>query len=348
MEKLNFTTAPQTTPQTDPSNQPEASEQLVERVFLGKTKDGAEVYDRTDSHLHREGGLTPELLSATLNAIDTEGRNFLKEQVNFDRPVGEMTCVEVGPEDEIMMAYRKNRSGLTPIVKNREAIPCSTVTVVLRKSSGDNNSYTLITGYIGKGSPREPWDPNIGSAEERGKAQDFWQTHAIVYNDDLINWERTKAFEFMSEPAKKAELIRQKVLYTGLFVDPEDLHQKTQPTLEKIIECPHVTISFRPEDAKQLNLDHLGQGTKIYAVGYGNDGKNEGLLVKVEADDPVVQSACDALEVPHITLSISKDGQAKNTANLEFTPLEQPFEIDGRYGLFSQNRILDSQEKLEE
>lgn len=41
-----------------------------ERVFFGRTKDGAEVYDRPGSHFHGEGGLTPELLGEALATID--------------------------------------------------------------------------------------------------------------------------------------------------------------------------------------------------------------------------------------------------------------------------------------
>ena len=319
------------------------------KVFLGKTKDGAEVYDRAESHLHEEGGLTPELISTTLGAIDTEGRNFLKEVVNYEQPVGMQTCVEVSPDDDIVMVYRKRRSGRTPLVKNREAKPCNSVVTILKKddSAKDKNVYEMITSYVGEDSPKEPWDPNFQSEDERKHSQDFWKSHAIVYNDDIIDWERTKGFEFMSDEAKKAELVRQKTVYAGLFLDPNDLYQKAQPTLEKPIKAPHITTSFKPT-LEQLNLEQIGSGAKITAIGYGNDGKNEGLLVKIEADDPEIQKACDAVETPHITLSLGKDALAKNTAFLDFQPLEKPIELTGTYGLFSQGKVIDSPEDIDE
>lgn len=319
----------------------------VEKVFLGTTKDGAKVYREPGSHFHPEGGLTFDILRSALGVIDTEERSFVREQVRFNQPIGKKTCVEIGPEDDIVMIYRKGRSGQTPMVKNREAEPCDLLTVIIGKDgSGDNDSYKLVTSFIGGGSEREPWDPNIESDEEKQKCKDFWDSHALVYDDNLIDWERTKAFEFMSEPAKRVELIRQRVVFAGVFVEPDELYHKIQPTLEKTVKNPHVTTSFKP-NISQLNLEQIGSGAKIYAIGYGNDGKNEGLLVKVEAEEPAIQQACDGLETPHITLSTSKHGRAVDTANLEFSPLEKPFELTGTYGLFSQGKVVENSADLE-
>ena len=334
-----------------PAIEPEKKEASIERVFLGKTKDGADVYDREDSHFHAEGGLTPELLSIAIGAIDTKGYTSIKKQVDFDYQIGYSTCVETGPNDDIVFAYRKtengSRDGLTPMVKNREAKPSNSITVVLRKDDDMSGSYTMKTSYIGEISPREPWDPSIGSERELKESKEFWATHSLVYDDSLIDWEKTKAFEFMSEPAKKLELIRQKTLYAGLFVNPNELYSKAPSTLAKQIRYPHVTTNFKP-GIQELHLDQLGSGAKIFAIGYGNDGKNEGLLVKVEADDPVIQQACDALETPHITLSISKNGQAKDTAFLKFSPLEKPFEITGKYNIYVQGAPREKLENLPE
>ena len=341
MEKLNFST----------SNQEQIKQPNVEktdRVFLGTTKDGAEVYDRSDSHLHNEGGMTTDILAGALSVIDTEGESFLKKKVDFDRPIGKTNCVEINPTDEIVMVYRKGRSGQTPMVKNRETNPCNSVMVVLKKdrSTQDKTAYELVTSYIGVDSPREPWDPGLSTEEERRTSEEYWRTHALVYDDNLIDWEKTKGFEFMSPSEKEKELIRPKVLYAGLFVDPNELYRKVQPTLEKPIEIPHITTAFKP-DLSQLHLDQLGNDAKITAIGYGNDGKNEGLLVKIEADDPELQATCDTLETPHITLSVSDEGRAKDTAFLDFSPLEHPFEITGRYGLFGQGIVATDKADLE-
>lgn len=317
------------------------SEQPSSRIFFGTTRDGAKVYDRDDSHFHSEGGMTVDLLRKALEQIDTEGKSFLKEKVTFDHQVGEQTCVKVNSDDDVVMVYRKGRNGRTPMVKNRTPDPCNSVIAILKRDqlAQDKDTYLLTTAYIGEGSPREPWDPGISSREEQQEAKDFWDSHALIYDESLIDWEKTRAFDSMSESDKKTELAKQRTVYAGIFVEPDELYSKIQPTLYQKVKDPHVTTSFKPQ-APQINLEQIGSSARIYAVGYGNDGKNEGLLVEVEADDPIIQQACDALETPHITISVSEDGQAKDTAFLDFSPLEEPFEITGKYGLFTQGTVV--------
>ena len=146
---------------------------------------------------------------------------------------------------------------------------------------------------------------------------------------------------------REVELMREKVLYAGIFLEPESLYSKAPATLARRIAQPHITTGFRP-GAEQLHLGQLGSGARIMAVGYGNDGKNEGLLVQIEAEDPEIQAACDALEKPHITLSIAKGAAAKNTANLEFAPLDEPIELTGRYGLFMHGKVIDNYDELKD
>ena len=144
------------------------------------------------------------------------------------------------------------------------------------------------------------------------------------------------------------EGVREKTFYAGLFVNREELYQKAPAHLEHAIEKPHVTTKFAPE-AIDLHLDQLGSGAKIIAIGYGNNGKNEGLLVKVEADDPIIQAAVDKLRNPHITLSYSEGAHPKDTAALDFIPLEgeDQFEIPGIYSLhLKDNSLVDNPNQL--
>lgn len=145
-----------------------------------------------------------------------------------------------------------------------------------------------------------------------------------------------------------AEKISENTKFGAIFVNPKELYEVFTPTLESQIENPHITISYLPNTSK-LFLDQLGSGAKITAVGYGKDDKNEGLLVKVEADAPEIQQALEDRGVtPHITLSIGPNGAAKDTKDLAFTSLEKPFLINGKYGLFMHDsEIAYSEEELE-
>ena len=88
---------------------------------------------------------------------------------------------------------------------------------------------------------------------------------------------------------------------------------------------------------------------KFNVIGYGNDGKNEGLLVElVSVEIPDINDIfCDVHEmyllaksipVPHITLSVSKDGKPVDTGKLNFDqPIPDEFKdqiIIGTFGGF--------------
>lgn len=314
-----------------------------QREFFGTTKDGAKVFSHADSHLHAEGGMTLDLLAAALNTIDTQGERFIRKQIDFEHAIGKSNCVELRPDDDVVMAFRKGRSGPTPMVKNREPQPCNSMMVVLLKDESlteDGNAYALITAFIGEAAPREPWDPGNKNKAECQECEDYWNSHALVYDESLIDLEKTEAFANMSEEERQIELLGAKTEYCGLFLDSESLYFQVPATLEHQIEYPHVTIGYRP-GAEKLKLDQLGSGAKITAIGYGNNERVEGLLVRVEADDPVVQQACDNYEVPlHITLSHAEGALAKETGRLEFQELDEPIELTGTYGLFVQGKVV--------
>ena len=146
-------------------------------------------------------------------------------------------------------------------------------------------------------------------------------------------------FEGLSQDREYAEKVKQETFYSGIFVNREELYNKAPAHLKNTIEKPHVTTNFAPDET-QLHLESLGSESKITAIGYGNNGKNEGLLVKVESDDPIIQKAIDSVKVPHITLSYSDGSHPMYTSDLEFTPLSEPFELSGEYCLHLKNDTL--------
>lgn len=163
--------------------------------YLGKTNNGLKVYDREDSHFHAECGLTIELLKEGLRKIQfPKWTNFQKFELNFHRPIGLTNCVEVTASDDVVMVYRKGREGMTPMVKNRTAEPCECLTIILRKDENMVNHSTLITSFIGAGSTPEPWDRRLSKdSKAKAEAEAFWATHALIYDESLIDWERTVA-----------------------------------------------------------------------------------------------------------------------------------------------------------
>lgn len=141
--------------------------------FLGS---GEDVVDRYRPHLHQDAVL---ILPEALQKISASGRNFIIEEVNFDRIVGESICVATRPGDQIVYAKRPNRWGLTRFVRNRTPEPSSSVVVILKKA--EDNNYILITAFIGAMAPPEPWDRNATS-----ESREFWNTHALVWGREEI------------------------------------------------------------------------------------------------------------------------------------------------------------------
>ena len=159
-------------------------------------------------------------------------------------------------------------------------------------------------------------------------------------------------FEAIEEDRALAEYAKDQIIYAGVFVDPKEIYDKFPPSLEHAIKDPHVTTAYRP-DAQKVFLDALGSDARIDIIGYGNDGQNEGVLVRVMAGDPAIQKTLDERVAPdqngelkpvqmHITLSIAEGAEAVNTRNLKFTELEEPISISGSYKLFRNDGHLIS------
>ncbi len=182
-----------------------------------------------------------------------------------------------------------------------------------------------------------------------------------MFNKETLTTEANDSgFEELAKDRELAEYAKNQVIYSGVFVDPDEIYDLFPPSLSQQIRDPHVTAVFRP-DAEKMFLDALGSGAKINIVGYGNDGKNEGVLVKVEAEDPGVQKALednvasdhqDGEDKPlmtHITLSIADGAAAYNTRNLEFSELEEPVSINGVFKLFGKDgKLIDDKETIVE
>lgn len=150
--------------------------------FVGYCSNAARVFDRDDGH-NDVHPVDESLLREALLKI-TPCENFIKEVIPFGRVIGKTTCVTVDKTDTIIKAYRKGRLGPTPMVLNREPSDCSTLVVILKKIG--ISDYILITTFIGGLSEREPWDPSITYPEEQQRAEAFWSTHALIYDESII------------------------------------------------------------------------------------------------------------------------------------------------------------------
>ena len=144
---------------------------------------GEPVIDRLNSHFATHAAAYPQLaqlLPEALQKINSQGRNFVAEEVDMGRIVGESILVETCLGDEVIFAQRLNRQGLTRFVKNRQPVSCRYITVLLKKAS-EGNFYILMTVFVGRRVPDEPWSEFANRESVR-----FWNSHALIWDYEEI------------------------------------------------------------------------------------------------------------------------------------------------------------------
>jgi hypothetical protein len=144
--------------------------------MLGKLKSGEVVVDRYNSHIHET---VKVVLPAALAQIESGRSQFLVTEIEFEKVIGDTTCIPTGPGDEVVFAKRPKRFGHTRFVKNRKPLPCSSVVVILKATT--EGGYVLITAFVGHKAEPEPWDRHSNS-----KSLEFWSKHALVWGSEEV------------------------------------------------------------------------------------------------------------------------------------------------------------------
>lgn len=98
----------------------------------------------------------------------------------------------------------------------------------------------------------------------------------------------------------------------------------------------HVTFVFQP---KTVDPALIGLPLTVRVVGYGNDGRNEGVRVELSAKDKRLRELIRAIPLPHVTLSIAGDAKAVDTRYLNFAPLEG-CTVRGTFGAFRDGKVV--------
>ncbi len=96
---------------------------------------------------------------------------------------------------------------------------------------------------------------------------------------------------------------------------------------------PHVTDRYKPRKVRE---SLFGRAAEFEIIGYGNDGKNQGFLVKMTDPSREMQKICRKVRLPHITLSLAEDAEAVHTARIDFVSLPHPIRIRGVYGAYTK------------
>ena len=139
---------------------------------------------RSRKHLRAHPEVMPLLPEAISQLVLPRGGVRLEAEVNFKRPIGAATLIEVpysSPSQWVTFAQRSHRVGPSRITATDSPTTIQTLVVVADASATQANHYRLVTAYIGILTPPEPWDIRLNDAA-RTDALEFWCRHAIVYN----------------------------------------------------------------------------------------------------------------------------------------------------------------------
>ena len=126
----------------------------------------------------------------------------------------------------------------------------------------------------------------------------------------------------------------EKYIYTACFINRNELLSAMEANglsgqhLDRIIDCPHVTLLFKPEDPMEAVF---GEEVQVEVYAYGNDARNEGLAVNVVSDNVVINELLQNVQVPHITVSVAEDARPVDTATIKFERTAS-FILKGVYG----------------
>lgn len=127
------------------------------------------------------------------------------------------------------------------------------------------------------------------------------------------------------------------VKYCGCFLDPQAVKKGLDGVLRNVLyrQIPdlHITFAYRPDS---VPWDEMGKEVRVNVVGYGNDGENEALLVEFAEVPAGLQELAARIAVPHITLSVSREGRSVNSRWLEFTPIA-PYTLTGIFGVMDED-----------
>ncbi len=144
---------------------------------LGISEDNKNVYiDYNNTNVGYHLLETPNLISLVKEAIP-KLQIGNEEQVvltfNLGRVVGTTNLVKTEKDDEILYAKRIGRTSYSRFVKHKKPINCSSIVIVLRKSSTGYNLWTSMCGNI---LPKEAYIED----------SNFNKTHALVFDEKLI------------------------------------------------------------------------------------------------------------------------------------------------------------------
>ena len=131
-----------------------------------------------------------EILAEAIGKVSLPSSGeFLATEVNMGRVVGLYGCVEaprIKVDDRAYFAQRIGRDKPTRVIPGARGVETTKVVVLAFPARGETGKYVLVSSWVGSLGHKEPWDANIQSQEEYQKSLDFWCSHALVHDSEVM------------------------------------------------------------------------------------------------------------------------------------------------------------------
>ena len=179
---------------------------MAEIVFKTAGEGNLIVSGETLKHLQTHKSVLQYLEEAAAK-INVDG-GFFRQEIDLGKPLSESGEVydetPITPTTKTTFAYRQGRHGATRVVPAGTPSGVATSISIIAYPETDG-SYVLITAFIGSLTPREPWDKNMKTDEEKQGALDFWCSCSLVHNPETMGaiFESTWEEEIAKVPPKK-------------------------------------------------------------------------------------------------------------------------------------------------
>ncbi|MDF2878836.1 MAG: hypothetical protein K0S30_1932 [Clostridia bacterium] len=118
---------------------------------------------------------------------ETIQEEFIVRELNMGKAIGYEKLIKTKETDTIVYAKRLNRELYTRFVKYKTAALTHTMVVILNQDRYNPHKYDLVTAYPGRIAYKEPEDLNILTKQELMGSLEFWQQHALIFDEANID-----------------------------------------------------------------------------------------------------------------------------------------------------------------
>lgn len=153
--------------------------------YVATSDNGVGVYiDHDNTHIALHVQEEPRLLEFIKEVVEDSELAGDKVAIEKDmgRIIGMTTAVKTTETDEIVYAKRQQRDTFTRFVKNREPQPTSILSIILFRADENDGTYRLWSAWCGELAPTSP-----GTSGEMPTSREFWASHALVYDEKIID-----------------------------------------------------------------------------------------------------------------------------------------------------------------